>query len=366
MRILHFYEPPSHGVPNYVNFLSANQRRQGHDSRVIGPSQPNSDPRWATDLSISRRSPKSLLRAGHAVNDLASRFEADVVHVHSFFSGVSMRLAPASTPVVYTPHAWGFERRAVSAPLERAMVNGFAQVACVSDAASASGAERLKLQVPVDTIGSAIDLDRFSPTGPIPEAAKALQPYVVCVGRISKQKGQLDLAREWQSQMATSSHNLVIVGDGHPELTAYPHREGNVHFVGASTDVQGWIRGSEFAVQPSRWEAMSLVTIEALACGRSVLATDVAGMTEAISDLPHEPAGTVVENIAELVSAAAARFDDQLLVQRERNAARGRAEGLYSPDALVERSVQIYARAAGTPIDITTSATTTQATEAAA
>ena len=92
---------------------------------------------------------------------------------------------------------------------------------------------------------------------------------------------------------------------------------------------------------------MSLVTVESLACGRSVVATDVAGMREAIMDGPLPPAGTVTPDTSSLVQAVQGRLDDELLRVRERCAARDRAELLYSPDALVDRVRSLYAKALG-------------------
>ncbi len=77
---------------------------------------------------------------------------------------------------------------------------------------------------------------------------------------------------------------LVLVGDGptEPELRAAAG-EG-VDLVGPRKDVPDWLAAADVVVAPSRWEGMALTLLEAMATGRSVVATEVAGAGEALGD----------------------------------------------------------------------------------
>ena len=367
-RVLHYFEPSTHGVPNFVAFLAEHQANTGHHAAVLGPR-----PRrirnvvWTND-EVQRSSPLSILQSGRRAARLATRIGADVIHAHSFFAGLAIRLANPEQPVVYTPHAWAFSMsgaaRYGAIAVERALLHRTARVLCVSEGAAAVGRNILGMGTPIVSIGSAIDLDRFSTaqtnsqrtapqSRPAPNVAvERYSPFAVCVGRISHQKGQLALAERWAADMSDHPLQLVFVGDGHPDVTStgdinYPISKGNVHFVGPSANVPTWLRASEFAVQPSRWEAMSLATVEALACGRPVVATDVAGMSEAIVDGPLPPAGAVVGTIDDIAPAARSIFDNSARLSGYSAIARRRSEVLYSPQGLVARTEAEYGLALG-------------------
>ncbi len=53
-------------------------------------------------------------------------------------------------------------------------------------------------------------------------------------------------------------------------------------FAGARTDVPTWLAAADVVVVPSRWEGMALVPLEAMACARSVVATDVNGVVDSV------------------------------------------------------------------------------------
>lgn len=62
-----------------------------------------------------------------------------------------------------------------------------------------------------------------------------------------------------------------------------------VLFVGAVADVRPWYRAADLVVLPSRWEGMALAPLEAMACGRAVVVTDVDGAREGLPPalVPH-------------------------------------------------------------------------------
>ncbi|CAM5449324.1 glycosyl transferase family 1 [Streptomyces xanthochromogenes] len=53
-------------------------------------------------------------------------------------------------------------------------------------------------------------------------------------------------------------------------------------FVGSVGDTAFWYRAADLVVLPSRWEGMALAPLEAMACGRPVVVTDVGGSAESL------------------------------------------------------------------------------------
>ncbi|MGH3114064.1 MAG: glycosyltransferase [Gaiellaceae bacterium] len=97
---------------------------------------------------------------------------------------------------------------------------------------------------------------------------------------------------------------------------------------------------SQLVVLPSLWENFGHVCVEAMALGRPVVASDVGGFAEIVSDretgwlvAPGDP--------EELASALAGRLGDEAALGRIGEAARRRAED-FAPEALVDRVVELY------------------------
>ena len=123
------------------------------------------------------------------------------------------------------------------------------------------------------------------PHVPIPD-----QPRLVCIGRLSEQKGHLLLV-EAASQLAAEGKlfKLVFVGDGplRPEIETLIAKYGltdHIEITGwaSSNDVQQQILASRAMVLPSFAEGLPVVIMEALALGRPVISTYVAGIPELV------------------------------------------------------------------------------------
>ncbi|NET07284.1 MAG: glycosyltransferase family 4 protein [Symploca sp. SIO2B6] len=123
------------------------------------------------------------------------------------------------------------------------------------------------------------------PHTPVPE-----QPGFVCVGRLSEQKGHL-LLIEAASKLAAEGlqFKLVLVGDGPLRLQietriAQLGLQEQVEITGwaSNSEVQQRILDSRALVLPSFAEGLPVVLMEALALGRPVISTYVAGIPELV------------------------------------------------------------------------------------
>ncbi|MCA1994031.1 MAG: glycosyltransferase [Coleofasciculus sp. S288] len=123
------------------------------------------------------------------------------------------------------------------------------------------------------------------PHTPVPQ-----QRQLVCIGRLSEQKGHL-LLIEAAGQLAAEGlpFKLVLVGDGplRPQIEARIAQIGLqdcVEITGwaSNTEVQQQILASRALVLPSFAEGLPVVIMEALALGRPVISTYVAGIPELV------------------------------------------------------------------------------------
>lgn len=112
---------------------------------------------------------------------------------------------------------------------------------------------------------------------------------------------------------------LVLVGDGPDAASLSAAAPPSALFTGTVADTARWYRAADLVVLPSRWEGMALSPLEAMACGRPVVLTDVDGARES---LPPGHAGACLvppEDPAALAAAVVA-----LLRDPSRRAALGR------------------------------------------
>ena len=112
------------------------------------------------------------------------------------------------------------------------------------------------------------------------------KPIVLFVGNLIKRKNVDSLLEA--KKVARSDYYLVIVGDGplYKKLAKKVEDDNirDVIFTGSRDDVENIIPGCDVLILPSFSESFGLVLIEALACGKPVIGSDVGGITEIIND----------------------------------------------------------------------------------
>ncbi len=108
------------------------------------------------------------------------------------------------------------------------------------------------------------------------------------VGRLSKEKGHKHLIRACRF-LKNWNWKLSLVGDGPmrkelEHLALFLGIEEKVHFVGMVDDVRDYLGKMDVFVLPSVSEGLSLALIEAALAGRFIIATDVGGVPEIVTN----------------------------------------------------------------------------------
>lgn len=139
----------------------------------------------------------------------------------------------------------------------------------------------------VQVVHCALEPDFFVP---LDRLTPPTSTTLVCVGRLCEQKGQL-LLIEAAAQLAAEGldFELVLAGDGEmrPQIEQAIARQqlaGRVRITGwvSSDQVRDLLLGSRALVLPSFAEGLPVVIMEALALGRPVISTWVAGIPELV------------------------------------------------------------------------------------
>jgi glycosyltransferase involved in cell wall biosynthesis len=256
----------------------------------------------------------------------------DVVHAHFWMSGLAAVDAAAGLadplPVLQTFHALGSVKRrhqgaADTSPdgridLERGLCRDVSHVvATCSDEVF----ELRRLGLPSDRasiVPCGVDTSAFTPRGPV--APRTDRKRLLVLGRIVERKGHDDAVRALR---ALPTAELVVVGgppagevDDDPEicrLRAVAAEVGvadRVIFTGSvgRTDVPAWIRSADVVLAVPWYEPFGITPLEAMACGRPVVATAVGGLVDTVADgltgelVPPRDPGRLGEVLAALLA----------------------------------------------------------------
>ncbi len=194
----------------------------------------------------------------------------------------------------------------------------------LADAVAAFGVPRER----IDTIPNGVDRQLFQPRDRA--AARAglghagdSRRWLLYVGRVEEAKGVLDLLEAFSALARRRTDlRLVLVGDGTARAACQRAAAGMpadlVLFAGARPleQVPSWLAACDALVLPSWAEGTPNVVLEALACGRRVVATAVGGTPDLVTGL----------ELGELVPA---RRPDLLAEAMERA-----ADVVYDPDTV--------------------------------
>lgn len=170
------------------------------------------------------------------------------------------------------------------------------------------------------------------------------KPYILYVGALRPHKG-VDVLLEAYGRLEVPP-NLVLAGTTWPDTPSeFPKGVRVLREVSHEYVMEAW-KEALFGVIPSRWpEPFGNVIIEAMAKGKAVIATNLAGPVDIVVD---GSTGVLVppDDVGALAAAMQRLIADVALRQRLEIAARERA-ALYYADRVVPQLEKLYRRVVG-------------------
>jgi glycosyltransferase involved in cell wall biosynthesis len=231
------------------------------------------------------------LRLARATRAASRRFKPDVVYAHFLVPTGLIGALAGGAPLVVTAH--GRDVRNVGwlpgiGVATRFVARRAEAIIAVSDYLR----RELEAKVPeargkTEVVDSGVDLERFTvqppPAGP---------PRYLCIGSLIHRKNVLRLASAFER---LGEGTLTFVGDG--PLRAQLEGRPGIELTGALPydRIPEQIAAAHVVCQPSLIEPFGQAVLEAMACGRSVVATRIGGPPEFV---PPE-AGVLVDPVDE-------------------------------------------------------------------
>jgi glycosyltransferase involved in cell wall biosynthesis len=299
MRVLHVSESTEGGVGRFIGSLAAHQLAAGHSVAVAAPGFDGLPLELRNGALVRRTWPATPQPGPHVVGELAAlgrivdELDPKLVHLHSSKAGLVGRLLlRGRRATIFQPHSWSFFARsgavgAMSLRWERLGARWADAILCVSED-ERRFAVRAGVRADFHVLVNGIDLasERVRPRDRR-EAQSRLGldgvPLAVCVGRLHRQKNQHGLLDAWPLVLeAVPAARLVLIGEGPDRHQLERRAVPGVELVGHRDDVHMWCAAASVVVAPSRWEGSSYAVLEAMACARSVVVTDVPGMAEVV------------------------------------------------------------------------------------
>ncbi len=360
------------------------------DIRTFG-DQAEAEPGWrvrgyppAADLPATLPALAPIAGAlSRDVSMVVDPVDADLVHAHTWYVHLAGMLAKLAygIPLVLTVHSleplrpWKREQLGggydVSSWIERTALTMADAVIAVSEGTRADVLRLFPLAPErVHVIGNGIDADFFHP---VPESA-ALErhgvdpsvPYVLFVGRITRQKGIVHLVRAIEHLDPGIG---VVLCAGQPDTAQIAAEvEAGVRAAQASRPNVVWIpemvsrdevrqlysHATVFCC-PSVYEPFGIINLEAGACETPVVASAVGGIPEVIVDgetgllvpvdlAPDDPMRPVDQDRFErnLGGAINRLFSDPTGAAAMGRAGRARAVERFSWEAIAEATMELY------------------------
>lgn len=352
------------GLVNLVNHLPAADYR--HAIVCIEDYSPSFAARITrpeVSLTALHRSRIGVWRMRRALYALIREMRPSLVHTRNL-SGLDALLPArlAGVPCVHSEHGWDVDNLRGQAfkprllrRLHRPLV---AHYIAVSNDLGRYLTRALGVpQEDVSCIHNGVDTGRFHPA-PTPERVLLPEAFrdparmiLGTVGRLQAVKDQATLLRAFAALFAEhpgAPPALVIAGEGplEAELKALAASLGvapHVWFPGPSDRIPELLRCLDVFVLPSLNEGISNTLLEAMASGLPVLATQVGGNVELLTE-DTEGRFFAPGDVARLSNMLAAYLHSPDLRHRHGQAARLRVERQFSLAAMMGAYSNVYAR----------------------
>ncbi|GAK51424.1 glycosyl transferase, group 1 [Candidatus Moduliflexus flocculans] len=303
------------------------------------------------------------------LREIIVKEQIDVIHAHQYtpyFYGLmaslyaKITLAPFRPEIIFTEHGRFYPdvrkfKRVVSNPILSLFTKEIVTISA-STKQSLIDYENFPARR-IRVIYNGIDLERFSKTADRLAKRRELglnadDKVFGIVARLDPIKNHAMLLRACQQLVKTVPNAyLLIVGDGPEraklkELTASLGIVAHVRFLGARQDISELLQTFDVFALSSFSEGTSVTLLEAMGVGVPIVATNVGGNPEVISD---GETGFLVEsdNADDMANKLLQLLQNDTLRQRMGNAGKERVHALFSIEKMVRAYVDLYLSAAG-------------------
>jgi L-malate glycosyltransferase len=351
------------GGQNQVLLTVNGLREIGHRAALVAHPDGELRRRASEGLELIPIAPRTEVdfSAAWRLARVVKKLRPDVVHAHDphgiAMSALALSFAGgASAPVLIASRRVDFHLKGNSLSRWK-----YRQVDCFIAASETIRQMLVADGIPAErtvTVHEGIDVEHVAAAEPVNLHAMFWLPHqapvVGNVAALVPHKGQrylIDAAHLVVQELPDA--RFVILGEGelrdHLERQVREYRlEKHVFLPGFRTDVLGCIKGFDLFVMSSVTEGLGTSLLDAMACGKAIVATDTGGIPEVVDPsvtgtlVPPRDARAMATAIVSLLSDAATR-------QAMGAAGLARVRARFTVERMVAATAGVYASAAGRP-----------------
>lgn len=309
------------------------------------------------NYALFQHAPYTLTLAAKMA-EVAETFDLDILHVHyAIPHAISAHLARAILQgrlrVVTTLH--GTDITLVGSDpsmhsITRFAINDADTLTTVSSWLKAETITEFNPTKPIEVIPNFIDTESFHPNLHCDWAGKKYlcggHPHLIHVSNFRPVKRAPEAVEVLGKVLKERDAHLLMVGDG-PDLQRAVSKAKElglmerVSFLGNREDVAYLLAAADIMLLPSESESFGLAALEAMASGCAVVASNIGGLPEVLSDgeggflCPLGDTDAMARRVLELI-------DDAPRLGLFKQQARQQAETRFSTEAIVPRYIEVY------------------------
>lgn len=366
MRVLQIYKdyfpPVVGGIEGHINFLTNGLKNLGIEAEVLVSNTKRKSVRETIDgIKVSKVS--QIGRISSAPVNVGFPFwlrrlgsAPDILHFHfpNPTAEFSYLLAGLKKKVVVTYHSDIVRQVALKRfyfPFMHVFLRKSSKIIATSNNYIRSSEVLSRYRHKCEVVPLGVDLNRFRLRSEDEDLVQSLRskygtPIILFAGKLRYYKGLHVLI---DAMKKVRNGKLLIIGRGplgHELRRQAADLNGKILFLGEVPDQELVLHyhASDVSVLPSifRSEAFGIVQLEAMACGKPVISTELGTGTSYVNQ--HGRTGMVVppkdpDGLAEAINFI---LDNKEIRLEYGMAARDRIEKYFSLDAMVKNTVRIY------------------------
>lgn len=275
----------------------------------------------------------------------------DIIHVHLFpsmyFVAIAKILSCKNVNLIFTEHNTINRRldKKIFNPLDRFIYSYYKKIICITPEVKeqlilklnldATKLEVIENGINIEKVLSAVKLDRKD------FGYEKGDRLLIMVAAFREQKDQDTVIKTLKE--LPENYKLLLVGDGVrrsklEDLVSRLNLQNRVNFLGFRSDVYALYKMCDLAILSSHWEGFGLVSVEAMASGTPMIASDVSGLNSVVKNggLLFQTGNTeeLKRIILELINNHEL-YDEVSIAGKEKSK-------IYSIDKTIEKLLNLY------------------------
>lgn len=352
MRILHVITSlETGGAENLISEMVPLLKKKGVEVDVltfIGGETPFYEKLRKNSINVYSLARKgSVYRVGFIFKIFPFLKKYDIIHTHNtacqLFVALAKMIIPCKCKLVTTEHSTENRRRSKwwLKPFDKWMYSRYEKIISISEIATKLLIDYIGYDSKVITIPNGVNIEKFHSARPNKEYKKEGDVIISMVAGFRVGKDQDTLIKALQ--YLPTNYKVWLLGDGVrrneiDNLISKLSLRERVRLFGVRSDVPELLQASDVIVMSSRYEGLSLASIEGMSVNKPFIASDVKGLHQTTIGagilFPYQNDRKLAEEILKLM-------EDSLYYQQVARACYKRAQ-LFDIDTTVNGYLEVY------------------------